>query len=260
MNFEEQDIVMIERYLEGNLEEQERVAFDQRLKTDEEFQQWVTHMESMVNGIKYTGRKNVMKQLAELEANLPEVQLLEEEQEESNIVAMKPNKFRYWAAAAAAIALVLISSLFLLTYNSGQSDQDLFTAYYEPYSGDLSRSGDEDLVDKRERAYFAYGQGQHERAIPLFEEVIDQEPTSKLRFYLGNAYLSVGEAEKAAQQFKEVLRDSDYPLQDQSRWYLALSYLKAEKLDMAQTTLEEITGTPGSFYYNKAQELLAQIK
>jgi len=256
MNLKENDIVMIEKYLGGMMEGPERQAFDQRIKSDPEFQQWVAQMESMVSGIKYAGRKEMANRLAELEATLPEVEL-----EETNpVVELKPRKYRHWAAVAAGLAVVLISSLFLLNYNSGQTDQDLFSAYYEPYSGDLSRSGTEDLNDKRERAYYAYGLGQYEVAIPLFEEIIGQEPSSKLRFYLGNAYLSQGEGLKAAKEFEEVLRDNDYPLQEQAQWYLALSYLNSRNVEMARASLQEIVQDQESFYNQKAREVLDQIK
>ncbi|MGI9552413.1 MAG: tetratricopeptide repeat protein [Aurantibacter sp.] len=256
MNIEEQNIVLIEKYLEGNLGASEREAFEKRLEDDPEFGQSVVQMENMVSGIKHAGRKDIAKKLADLEATLPEVEL----EETSNVIELKQSRYRYWGAIAAGLALVLISSLFLLNYNSGQTEQDLFTAYYEPYSGDLSRSGEEDLFDKTKKAEYAYALGQYAVAIPLFEEVISQEPTSKLRFYLGNAYLSTGEGSKAAQQFEAVLRDIDYPLQDQAQWYLALSYLKAGNVDMARTNLEIITENSGSFYHQKAKEVLDRIK
>ena len=256
MNIEEQDIVLIEKYLEGNLGAGEQETFENRMEGDPQFSQWVAQTENMVSGIKHAGRKDIAQQLSDLEATLPELDL----EETSKVIELKPSRYRYWAAIAAGLALVLISSLFLLNYYSETTDQDLFTAYYEPYSGDLSRSGEEDLSDKRAKAHYAYSIQQYDVAISLFEEVISQEPTSKERFFLGNAYLTKGEGVKAAKQFEEVLGDSDYPLQDQARWYLALSQLKAAKTALAKNTLEKITETPGSFYYEKAEELLDKLK
>jgi hypothetical protein len=64
MNFTEKDIALFDEYLKGNLSEQEKTAFEQKLVTDEEFKRDFEMYSTLVDGIRTHAREELKRKIA----------------------------------------------------------------------------------------------------------------------------------------------------------------------------------------------------
>lgn len=252
MEIKEKDIDLIERYLEGNLQGTEAQEFESRVQSDLEFKNVLQEMETMVSGIKYTGRKNIMGHLQQLEETLPPLR----QEREAKVVAMK--RFRVWAAAA-SILLVAVTAIWLLTPR--QLDQgQLFTAYYQHYpnvESPTTRSVEEATV--RELAYQAYDREEFQEAINQFEAIPDADSKSIDNFYLALSQLSTGNAVEAEGLLKDYILNGDEVMKGKAQWYLAMALLNQGELEETRELLQTIVGQQ-SYNFKKASSLLEELK
>ncbi|MBK5277823.1 MAG: hypothetical protein JJE09_03060, partial [Bacteroidia bacterium] len=73
---------------------------------------------------------------------------------------------------------------------------------------------------------------------------------------MGNAQLEAGQLQEAEKTFKHMLTNHS-DLVTQAKWYLALTYLKMNKLERVKATLWEISKS--STYGEKARKLLNEL-
>lgn len=107
----EQDIELIEKYLFGKLSEQEKTAFEQRLKNDKEFANEVNFMSDLKISSREFGReelKNKLKKIAH----------------EHKVIGIKQNPGirTYLAIAASIIVVIGIAALFYWTPSKNNSN------------------------------------------------------------------------------------------------------------------------------------------
>ena len=108
----------------------------------------------------------------------------------------------------------------------------------------------------KQKGYQAYDNGRYEEAISLFQNTLKENDDPVVELCQGNAYLSIGQADKAELVFRNILDDHE-DLVTQAKWYLILSYLKQNKLERAKSTLWEISKS--STYGEKARKLLKEL-
>ena len=78
-------------------------------------------------------------------------------------------------------------------------------------------------------------------------------------FAKGVCLLNLDQLNDAQEIFSDLV-DAGYPfIQDQTMWYLAVTSLKLEQLDKAQSVLEILAGEPTSDFHIEAVNLLKQI-
>lgn len=92
----------IDAYLAGTLSAEERIQFEQRLKSDADFAQEVSFHELVVQGIKATGEQKLKEQFSKIDKTLPEPAYLP--------VFVQ----RYWAAAVVALLIIIAGLYFVL--------------------------------------------------------------------------------------------------------------------------------------------------
>jgi len=112
-------------------------------------------------------------------------------------------------------------------------------------------SGPEDL---RQEAFARYEAGAYEQALEAFSALDSIGPATAL--YQGISHLGVREPRKAADHLHQMAAqfEPDSHLARAATWYLALSYLADEQIDMAKQKLEELARLPGD-YQQEAIEL-----
>ena len=150
---------------------------------------------------------------------------------------------RYSAVAAAAtVALLLISSLFI----NGSSEQDLFAAYFEPLPSAVINTGlNRGAVDKAELkslAYKAYELANFPEAISKFKEYLKTEPEDlETNFYLGIALLGEGYSAEATERLSVVQQNPPREAyKDLANWYLALAYVQSDRSKAAIPLLQSL--------------------
>ncbi len=167
---------------------------------------------------------------------------------------------RIWFTAAAVIVLAIIVTILFLKPNSSKPSNDLYTKYYTEYPvsselSELSRSDDDLLF-----AIKVYEAGDYDRAIILFEMLQDSSTHGAYpRFYMGHAYLHINLTDRAIEAFREILDEDAGQLEQATRWYLALAYLKAGNASLSTEQLKQIDASD-SPYRSEARRLLRDLQ
>ena len=248
MNIEEKDIDLIEQYLEGTLQGSDLEIFTHRVNEDQEFRSTLEEMETMVSGIRYSGRRKIKQELAQLESSLPTVEM-----SSARVVPMHRRK---WFAAAASVLVIAMSAFWLLTQNQ-PDHQDLFNSYYTPYLNVVNptlRAQQPDEIPMRDQAYQAYDRQEYQKAVDTFLSIPAGEQASEDQLYLGISYLSLQNTADARPILQKYV-DEQEPFAVQAQWYLALTHVAEDHPDLAIPLLEQVVAAQG-FKAVEAQDLL----
>jgi len=197
---------------------------------------------------------NEMKEKAKQKRNLK----LEKKTDEIK-KAIFPNK---WYFIAASVAALFVISFILIKYsNSAVDNSELFASYYHSYHfvTDQTRSSDltvDSLVIKAVELYKSENYTEASKVIINALELNDKHV--KARFLHGLTLLEAGGYSDAANEFNSILSDHDsYNIE--SRWYLALCYLKLEKTQQAKKLLKELSHSK-NLYQKRALEILLELE
>ena len=140
------------------------------------------------------------------------------------------------------------------------SEQELFTQNFEPYlyASTITRGDAVQSEDMSSRAYAAYARADYLQAVSLLESII---PTSQFKtkdqFFLGNAYLALGQGDKAIEMFSLVVLEHD-SLEIFAQWYLGLSYLQTGDTASAIEVLT-IVRDAGLEHSEEAQKIVNKL-
>jgi tetratricopeptide (TPR) repeat protein len=234
----------IEEYLNHQLTIEERTRFDEKLAVDEDFAREVEEHVRLFNSFDEMKAQELLLRFGNIEQELE---------------GGKERQFGFpvylkWAATVTVLA-VLSLVVYLYTNNS---NQDLFLAYYTTYPNVESPVLRSDAGG--EAVWRLYENGDYEMAYQQFEQalIIDGQDLAS-QFYLGICALELNKLNAAEEAFANVAADKEGAYFEQAQWYLALTYLKVEKQDIAIQGLEEII-TTNSGYSKKASALLGELK
>lgn len=258
----------IERYLAGEMSEEERQAFELQIEADPNLQRDLALYQEIDK--MYDEQDWSISQQPSDQQRAYESQLQSEEQKRiaANIrkaekqyfeTAKKPvAKFsRLYFYAAASVALLILALAFF-----GGSDPNtaaLFAEYKQWESlPSLTVRGEQSVMSRAE-AYFV--QGEYDEAARLLQSYFAANPdtiNTTALIYLGASQLELNQTADAINTFTQ-LKESDTLDRDKADWYLALGYLKGGNLNDAKTILETITKTAGSYNRDQAAALLEEL-
>lgn len=251
------DMEKIEKYLDNQVDEQERAEVNNRLVSDEEFRKLFDEMESLLEGIKHTGAKTTVEEkLAILEDS---IHILEEDGEDESEIESKTiivvwyNRPIYRAIAASFILIMV--AVYAFGPFGTMSDDRLFAEYFEPQTNLQTKRGEE----TRRKAYAAYDAEDYQIAASLLIYELQTSDNQIVdRMYLGSSFLEMEDTEQAIKYFKEVININEgYALE--AKWYLALSYLQLGARDSARTEFTEIWEANND-YSEDSREILNKMK
>jgi tetratricopeptide (TPR) repeat protein len=210
-------------------------------------------MAAHIAGIKNSARKELLTDLKKLDDQLPELPLKERMQRKSI------SRWIGWSLAAACVAGIIWAISTFAPDNNKRFD-NIYVTYYKPYRNvvvSYNRSGDK-AGSLKEEAFSKYAQGDYVKAIKKFQEINNNDKDAVIHFYLANAYMAIGEMNKAQANFRFVLTN-DSIFMDQTKWFLALTYLKCNKPNKASELLKELVNHENA-YKTKATEIISLIK
>ena len=272
MSFDEHTYEMIEAYLNQNLSDKDRIAFEERMQNDIDLAQEVAINKEMY--VQYSGNTSKeqrtpvdQQELQALRNHLrsKEVQELSQKikagkeiYDTENTNAKKPI-LRYLYYAAAAAALVFLVNRFFI--NPTISTEELYAEYstWENLPSLTVKGVDQQLLAKGEALFI---DKKYIEAIPLFTSYLDahQEIVNpQVLTYLGIAYLESNTFENARITFNRLLHSNTLE-NDRAYWYIALTYLKEGNDKQAIENLKLLRKNPDNFYYIKAGALLSELE
>ncbi|NBP69962.1 MAG: hypothetical protein EBR30_19370 [Cytophagia bacterium] len=235
----QENLDIVDRYLEGSLSEQERTAFEEKLLHDETLRQQVDEMKLMRAGIIRASRRAALENLKTLESTLPPV--------EKKGLTLWAN---IWLQAAAVLVIGLIT---YALWPTSVDEKEFLSTDFEVYPNVIMPTVRGEIPNDstlKALAFRAYDQKQFEEAEQLFNRIDNKDVN--ILFYLGNCYIATKQPDKALPLFKNVLNDYNV-FDEQAEWYIAVSYLKLEDREKAKETLNKIAASESSY---KAKALL----
>lgn len=240
------DIILIEKYFDDALTNEETKLFKDRLTTDVAFKKLFDREKLLINTVRLQGASRDLAFLKTLEEGMPDIQLTQ---------APRKRYMLYWAAAAVALIITLI----IFFTPSSQTPEELYAAYYKPYPNVFEptvRSNSE--ASEREEAFQAYERGDYTSAVPKLQAILRQHEEPGVLLLLGNAEMVLDQTEEAKKNFLKLINQYD-ELDLQAKWYLSLCYIRLGEIDSAKKILKELGDTEIS-YATKAKELLRKVK
>jgi len=167
---------------------------------------------------------------------------------------------RIWWTSAAVVFIAAIISILIFKPFSDKLPSDLYTDYYQDYPISLDVMELSRADDDLLFAIKVYESGDYERAVILFEMLSDSAGLREYSlFYAGHAYVHQGLTGKAIETFEELLDDAQGELIQATRWYLALSYLKKGEAVLSKEQLLLLEETDSPFR-KKARSLLHDLQ
>ena len=190
MDAREEMYVLIDQYLNNQLNEAERKAFEEKCESAPELAQALI-LQTQAEYAVRSATRELRKQQFNQEFDRLHTQ--------EKTFPLRQNQWIILSAAAILILLLVIfwGNLFPPSYSS----EELFAQNYEPLMIDTDRNlNPSSKIDSvwKEAAYF-YGNGQFQQAIEFMEEVAKDTSfnnQTQANFYLGMSYLQVYQKSK----------------------------------------------------------------
>jgi tetratricopeptide (TPR) repeat protein len=246
-----ENIDLIERYLDEDLDPAELKKFNLKLEQDPEFQRLYHDMDRLVEGIQISARKTTIEEkLANLENSLP-FHKSRKDSEETPVIRLWDRVMQYKVAVAAAIAMLFVATFILITQDFATDPGKLYAENFEPFPNvgpGNTRSAEK---DDKQQAYTYYDMGKYEDALKIFTQM-DMDTADKL--YAANAYMAIGEITKAITLLEQV-SERGTGLSIHAKWYLALCNMQEENLASARTLFTELKDQGGEYHQEAARIL-----
>ena len=168
-------------------------------------------------------------------------------------------KLRRYLSAAAIGLLVIAASVWMLQPNAQPDAPALFAEYYDPPVPSTPRDGGSGQLDWY-NALEHYRDGTYAEAAVMMRALLADENfdyQSRAQLYIGICALEAGDYQQAIDDLEAVSSNSQF--YSEAQWYLALTFLRAEKKDEAMLRLRQIRDT-GRFKSKEANEILAKLR
>ncbi|HPC97345.1 MAG TPA: tetratricopeptide repeat protein [Bacteroidales bacterium] len=240
----------IEKYLAGEMDQQERNWFNSEIEGNEYLQREIMLRRKTDEMLR---KQDVIKLRSRLSA-------IGEEYRKKEAQKLARRKMAYRSAAVIA-ALVMVGSMFIYI-NRMQSPASLFNHYFSLYeAGDQARSNNASGIDPiYSKALSLYNNNDFENAAKLFKEFIYNSPGNmEARLIYGISEMKNRNFPEAEKSFSAILDDGNNYFLDNARWYLALCYINTGKTEAAKNELNAVRSS-GSVYSKKAAKLLKRVK
>lgn len=260
----------IDRYVNGEMVEQERDLFEERMRQHAELAQQVHLHRDMLLGMEYYFMQQLKEQLA--------------------LSDQKKKTFNWQLFLKIAAAVLLVAGLGGAAYYYSQRPADpeqLFLTYFEVYPNTLTQANrseslpsdaspsDASLGDvspsdtmpdegmpEIATALQHYETGNFSQAAAALDQVlasanVSEDQRTALVFYRGVANLQLGNVRQAQADLAQVTR-ADTLLSDPAAWYTGLSYLREGRVAEARQLFEQLREAGGD-YAQQAAKLLDEL-
>jgi tetratricopeptide (TPR) repeat protein len=237
----------IERYLDDEMQPQERSDFELQLQNDKELKNNFDLYNSINNTMKAEEVSEEENKLAATLQQLNRKYIL--------MGKVRHGDFRKWIAVAAAVLILVFGAIYFLSDKS-MSAEKLYAANadHAPIKIQLRGNTADSLGGM---AADKFNNKQYNKALPLLQAYIKQQPGDiQMIFSLGICYLEVDRFTDAEQIFSSIATGQT-AYTETANWYLALTALKQKDIVKCRSLLNSIPQT--SAWFTKAKTLLEKL-
>jgi hypothetical protein len=215
----EDNLQLMDNYLQGNLEKEGLKMFDKKLKQEPTFESDFRDMRAIQIEAKASARLNTLANLESLETSI------KEKETTKTYYTMK----KLVTVAASLILIATVGYFTVFNETNVASGPNIYNEFYSPSPnyeitterGDAASA----LMTLKNRAYSAYDSKDFIQSAALFSEVLKTEQTAPNYFYAGISNIEIGDHELATVNLNTVTNNFE-DLVAESQWYLAMNLLK----------------------------------
>ncbi|MGH1387492.1 tetratricopeptide repeat protein [Kordia sp.] len=270
MSFDDSLYEQIASYVNNQMNEAEKTAFEALLKNDDELASFVetcTSLESVYNEDTWTVKSN---------ASIEEVKALAKQFRADDVIALSKNirdiqrqgnqsqttksKKSYFYIISSAVAVAAVLTLFYFSFMQSLTGNDFFEQYHN-WDNLPSFVEKNDLEDKVAKAQELFKHEKYQEALTIFKQYKQESNTynQNVQLYIGVCYLELENYHEAIQTFDQ-LRTSNTLDNHKAYWYTALTHLKQNNVETAKKVLNTLVQDSSNYNYEKAKELLKKLK
>ena len=166
-------------------------------------------------------------------------------------------KYLKYPVAAAIIVLIGFSLFQILTF---KSPSEVYQIYYKPYQTDISTRSIINSTDKIQLSYILYQEGNYEASFEILSNYLEKNIDDQAaQFYYSMNAIELDKNELAIKELLLIEENTFSPFSLHARWYLAMVYLKLNQADKARIYLE-ILSLEDNMYSKKAKEILKKLR
>jgi len=219
-------IYLIEKYLDNEINDNERVEFDVLLKDDLAFKKEFNLRKRINHAIQ---ESDVMDLRGKMNG------IINEKASVFSILSKKA----FYIPAAAILLLFMLSSVIYFQWSS--KPDTIFRKYYSAYPAfytNRSVASSDLHYETLARAFNLYENKDYNSAYILFKDITKKDSANTMAlFYLSICALETNQTQEAIIGFRALVNDSTYILWEEANWYLAMAYIHAEKTSQAKEIL-----------------------
>jgi len=234
------DIILIEKHLNGHLTDKEKVMFTEKEQLVPDFAEEIELQKNMIAAIQLED-KRLLKAALKKEA-------------QKIILPSASRKNITWYYGIAATLLLVMASTFVLL----PSKSSLFNAYYTPFPENPVTRSENGSMDDYKLAMQQYSIGSYEQALATFLTINNSKNQDEISLYVGNCYLSMRQPQMSVGYLQIAVNSTNKQIKLQGEWYIALAYIGLGNKPQAVKQLKTIA-TSESPYRGKAKVLLQKL-
>ncbi len=248
MNKEERTI-LIEKYLDGELQGENLKNFESQLQNDKEFAQDF-HLQKEI--------RNALSdwEIIDLREKLDKIQKDFKKNKQRAIIKKPVLLF----TACAVISILIVTSI--LIFDKTYSNDELYEKYYTHYDAGIQTRGVEKTnIDNYTQALIAYDNKQYVEAIDLLNRISDTSQTHTIakEYFTGLSYMELKKYDEAIKHFNTISNDYQNALHENVTWYLGLCYIKTRHNKLAVKQFRELI-RDNSCYKKQSLDILYKLK
>ncbi|CAM3579078.1 tetratricopeptide repeat protein [Flavobacterium gelidilacus] len=240
---QEELYIAFENYLNNEMTSEEKVDFENKLQNQESFKKQFELYKETTQFLEVKFSNDTI----DFKENLKSISkdhFSDTNKKKSKVISLQSKWF-----AIAATLVVFVGVWFM---NSGGNPT--YSDFNQHENANFTERGS--VIKDLKAAQEAFNDKNYEKAIPLFEKVLEEYKRPEIEFYYGISLLEVNKTAQAEVVFNN-LKDGKSVYNQKATWYLALTKLKVEDFEACKTYLKEISSDSEDF--EKAQELLNEL-
>lgn len=225
-NISTEDFESIERYLLGEMSNEEKISFEKQMAGDELLSAKLKEVKLLLEGI----------EVAAMKEQLSSYKLSSEKHTEKKIAVVAAFNRRLLVAASVIVLAVVAVVLFV---TRGNKYEKVYATYYKPDPGLITTMGITDNYAFN-KAMVDYKTGNYKKAIDEWRKLKTGMPANDtLDYFLGAAEQANGNNDAALKLLKQIASDPSKPFYKDACWYTGLALINKGILQEAIPYLEK---------------------
>lgn len=246
MNNQNEIRELIDRYLQGEMSDKEKVTFEQRLIDEPDLREEFENQKKIIDIVS----------AGALKEKLEELHLRHQIKKRNH-----GRFYLYTATAVAATFAIVLSFWFMYQPAAGTPYEQMIASVYFKDPGLPTLMSTAETNREFELAMIDYKLGDYRSSLDRLTALSEENPQNDtIRFYLGVNWFELGNFQRAGQLFEELrTSDSRYVI-EKAEWYSALNYLHLEDREKAGELFNNIAEDYSHLYQSDASNAMLMME